>query len=401
MSIFHCAGDLLAHIDSWSSQDKGADLSSGCHLINSQGCGYAEKAYKVQEADAWEWKSLRLDDERHLRPFFDESLCWASSCEAYFSDLIHRPYPASYTIVTDLLLVRRWEDTSGKWVLLPPLFAAWADDTSMRIAALMQAALQIMPGSSFDVVSDKYMGVVGDRLATLGLTAELTDPAEWDYIYSSQELIALDSSKSMREKRRQASIFEKDNSPTVIPLSPGSWSESVLQRCRAVAEGWVKENGAKVGSEEGERCLRDHRFTLNLLEHFGKHPNMRGVLIEIKGQPVALALAELERGGKVLLSHVEKALLGTESEGRRGIYPFTRRAYLEQWRAEGYEFVNAEQDVGNPGLRTAKQRYRPVELRKKWLISELQKAGESHAACVEESTEGPSDVLMDSLPGMM
>lgn len=216
------------------------------------------------------------------------------------------------------------------------------------------------------------MGLVGDRLATLGLAAELTDPSEWDYIYSSQELIALDGSKSMREKRRQASIFEKHNSPTVIPLSPGSWSDSLLQRCLAVADGWVKENGAKVGSVEGERCLRDHRFTLSLLEHFAKHPNLRGVLIEIKGQPVALALVEVERGGRVLLSHVEKALLGAESEGRRGIYPFTRRAYLEQWSAEGYEFVNAEQDVGNPGLRTAKQRYRPVELRRKWCISERQ-----------------------------
>jgi len=234
----------------------------------------------------------------------------------------------------------------------------------------MHGALQRLPGSCFDVVSDKYLGLVGDRLATIGLMAELTDPAEWDYVYSSAELTALDSSKSMREKRRQASIFEKRYSPTVVPLSPDGWSESLLQRCRAVAEGWVKENGPKVGSEEGERCLRDHRFTMNLLDHFDRHANLRGILVEIKGQPVALAVAEVERGGQMLLSHVEKALLDAESDGRRGIYPFTRRAYLEQWSAEGFEFVNAEQDVGNPGLRAAKQRYRPLELRRKWLISE-------------------------------
>jgi len=122
-------------------------------------------------------------------------------------------------------------------------------------------------------------------------------------------------------------------------------------------------------SEEGERCLRDHAFTLNLLNNFDKHPGLRGVLIEVDGQPVALALVEVERGGRVLLSHVEKALLGTESDGRRGIYPYARQTYLQQWSSEGCEFVNAEQDVGNPGLRTAKQRYRPVELRRKWLIS--------------------------------
>jgi len=200
------------------------------------------------------------------------------------------------------------------------------------------------------------------------LNASLTDQAEWDYIYSTNTLVALDGSKSLKEKRRQAAIFEKAHQPTVVSLHPQQWSKSLLQRCLAVAENWLKENAAKVSSEEGERCLRDHAFTLNLLHNFEKHPGLRGVLVEIESKPVALALVEVEQGGRVLLSHVEKALLGTEADGRRGVYPYARQAYLKQWSSEGCEFLNAEQDVGNPGLRAAKQHYKPVELRRKWLI---------------------------------
>jgi len=337
----------------------------------------AEVEYQVDNckaAKAWNWKELTLEDEPHLRPYFTESLVWASSSEVYFTDLVHRSCPASYAIEEGLLLVRRWEDTKngcGKWLLLPPLFKALPNDFE-RVAAVMRVALELMPGSCFDVVSEKYLSLIHNHLSDLGLTAQPTDPAEWDYIYSSQELMSLDGSSSLKEKRRRARTFENRYAPKVIPLSPNSWSESLLDRCRTVAESWVMENGVKVGSaEEDSECLRDHRFTLSLLEHFVEHPNMRGTLIEVEGQPVALALVELEHGGRMLLSHVEKSLLKAvpDSAFARGIYPFNIRAYLQQWSVEGFDFVNRESDDGIPGLRESKNLYKPMEWRKKFIIS--------------------------------
>jgi len=68
----------------------------------------------------------------------------------------------------------------------------------------------------------------------------------------------------------------------------------------------------------------------------------------------------------MLLSHVEKSLLTKE---RRGIYPYTRRAYLDAFAGNAVEYVNAEQDIGDPGLRSAKKRYKPVEMRRKWILT--------------------------------
>merc|ERR1712032_84066 len=170
-------------------------------------------------------------------------------------------------------LVRRWEQTNdgcGRWLLLPPLFRALPDSIE-QLALVMQLVLKMMPGSCFDTVSERYLSLIQSHLTEVGLTSRATDPAEWDYIYSSQELIALNSSSSLKEKRRRARIFENRYSPKVIPFSPNTWSESLLDRCLMVAEGWVEENNVKVGSlDEDSDCLRDHRFTLSLLEHFDK-----------------------------------------------------------------------------------------------------------------------------------
>lgn len=272
------------------------------------------------------------------------------------------------------------------WLLLPPLFKALPGKIE-QIAMVMKMALQTLPGGCFDAVSEKYLSLIQSHLAQeqtnitsfadvptkVGLASKLSDPGEWDYIYSSQQLITLDGSSSLKEKRRRARTFASRYSPAVIPLSPENWSQSLLSRCLQVAEGWVEENDTKVGSRTGDSdCLRDHKFTLGLLKHFDMHPNMCGVLVEVKDQPVALALAELEPGGHTLLSHVEKALLRVvpESAFSRGIYPFVLQANVEQFQKVGYELVNRESDDGVPGLRESKNLYKPIEWRKKFMVLE-------------------------------
>lgn len=73
-----------------------------------------------------------------------------------------------------------------------------------------------------------------------------------------------------------------------------------------------------------ERALRDHRYTLRLLENFALHDGLRGTMLEIGVRgisgcgvetevfvPVSLCVQELvasEKHGGVINSHVEKSL---------------------------------------------------------------------------------------------
>jgi hypothetical protein len=329
--------------------------------------------------DDWKWTELTVEHEQLLRPFFDESIAWISSCDSYITDLVHRQSESTYTIVDNLLVIRRWEkkdNSCGNWALLPPLFRVHLDDprgrtkVSRKIAEVMQTALQRMPGSRFDAISDKYLSLILEHFDDWGLSANEADQGEWDYIYSCEELIALKSSSSLLEKRRRLRSFDKRYSPTVLPLAPECWSKSLLQKCIGVAEDWVEENSGKVGClGEDSECFQDHAFTLRLLQNFASHANMRGVLVEVEGKPVAMALVEINKQGRVILSHVEKALLKAVPDGVRGVYPFTLCAYLKQWGEGECDTVNREQDDGLPGLRTSKHLYKPAEWRKKWIVT--------------------------------
>jgi len=60
--------------------------------------------------------------------------------------------------------------------------------------------------------------------------------------------------------------------------------------------------------------------------------------------------------------HFEKAALKKEYTG---IYQYVNQAFTAVL-PEQYELINREQDLGDPGLRQAKESYRPVDFVKKY-----------------------------------
>lgn len=72
----------------------------------------------------------------------------------------------------------------------------------------------------------------------------------------------------------------------------------------------------------------------------------------------------------------------------RGLYPYARVDYLKRILSEAdsdasdsitYRYLNSQNDTGDDGLRTVKQRYRPIEWRKKWRLVGGVKSNESQA----------------------
>lgn len=60
--------------------------------------------------------------------------------------------------------------------------------------------------------------------------------------------------------------------------------------------------------------------------------------------------------------HIEKA-----NPNFHGVYPMiTRESSAQQW--QDVDFINREQDLGDPGLRRAKESYRPDHLVEKFEV---------------------------------
>jgi hypothetical protein len=89
---------------------------------------------------------------------------------------------------------------------------------------------------------------------------------------------------------------------------------------------------------------------------------MKGGAILINGKVEAFTLGEPLNGDTVVI-HIEKA-----NPAYEGLYTLINQAFLEkQW--SGYTYVNREQDLGEEGLRKAKESYFPHHMVNKYTIT--------------------------------
>ena len=95
----------------------------------------------------------------------------------------------------------------------------------------------------------------------------------------------------------------------------------------------------------------EYASILSMFKNF-KELDLIGGAIRVDGEIQAFAIAE-QLGPGIAVCHFEKALSGIQ-----GLGPL-----INQWFAlyglKDFTFINREQDLGIPGLRQAKQSYRP------------------------------------------
>ncbi|MDR1727127.1 MAG: phosphatidylglycerol lysyltransferase domain-containing protein [Acidobacteriota bacterium] len=88
--------------------------------------------------------------------------------------------------------------------------------------------------------------------------------------------------------------------------------------------------------------------------------NQQGVLVTVGGRPAAFAIFEATNATTVTV-HFERAL-----RSYKGLYQVVNQETARIVQAQGYEFINREEDVGDEGLRSAKMSYHPFELVSAW-----------------------------------
>ena len=87
-----------------------------------------------------------------------------------------------------------------------------------------------------------------------------------------------------------------------------------------------------------------------------------GGIFYVDEEPVAYTLGEEVAQGRMFVIHFEKAVLKKEYAG---IYQYVNQVFTAIL-PDKYELINREQDLGDPGLRQAKESYRPVGFVKKY-----------------------------------
>ena len=174
-----------------------------------------------------------------------------------------------------------------------------------------------------------------------------THDGDFDYVYES-ELLATLPGPSYHSKRNHISSFTRDHDWTFEPLCDENADEMV-----EVSRLWCAEKGACADAGlASERCairrLIRHRHALSV----------DGGLIRAGGKAVAFTLGS-PINDAVFDIHVEKAL-----SAYAGAYAVINREFAKT--LTDYRYLNRENDMGVPGLRRAKESYRPAILLKKY-----------------------------------
>jgi hypothetical protein len=185
---------------------------------------------------------------------------------------------------------------------------------------------------------------------TAGMVAEF-DRDQSDYVYLVKDLIKLEGRKYHR-KRNHIKQFKEKYSYQYIPLT-SEW----IQECLRLETEWCDLRHCEaVQGLANESIAIKETFT-----HFDQL-SVKGGVILIGGKVEAFTLGEpLNR--ETVVIHIEKANPAFE-----GLYPLINQAFLEkEWSK--YVYVNREQDLGEEGLRKAKESYFPHHMINKYMIT--------------------------------
>jgi len=220
------------------------------------------------------------------------------------------------------------------------------------VIACYQRLLQYLVGkTTFPKIVRVPEAVVGQIDWKLtGMKAAL-DRGQCDYVYLAQDLIELKGRKYHR-KRNHIKQFQEKYSFQYTPLTP-EW----IPQCLQLQTEWCDLRHC----EASPGLLNESSAIKEAFTHF-EELGVKGGAILINGKVEGFTLGDPLNLESVVI-HIEKA-----NPAYEGLYPTINQAFLEhQW--SGFTYVNREQDLGEEGLRKAKESYFPHHLVNKYNIA--------------------------------
>jgi hypothetical protein len=203
------------------------------------------------------------------------------------------------------------------------------------------------------------------------------DRAMANYVYRASGLADLRGSKYSKKRNllaQASSLYSwtvepltAERAPACLDLvepedepAPNGWTQPAPGTGGVPAQTLAAPTGTVLTREQ---MLREEVKALEFtLHHFGEL-GQEGVLVSVDGKPEAFSIWEpLTRDTAVI--HFERAL-----RSRKGLYQVINKATAEAIVARGFELVNREEDIDDPGLRQAKSSYHPLHLARAWTLT--------------------------------
>jgi hypothetical protein len=252
-------------------------------------------------------------------------------------------YNSEYAVVDHSLLIRFWIEDDKRPVYMCPVGEG---DFSSAIDLLEEDSLS--QGHPL-----RIMGVTpeGKRVIEQAFPEGfrfIPNRDYFDYIYMRDDLVTL-SGKKYQSKRNHVNKFNKQYRYEYLPITP-----DLVPKCLTLECKWYKDNRTDEDAEKLSHERRSLTFALQNAESL----ELMGGAICVAGQIVAFSFGA-PINDNTFGVHVEKGDISYD-----GVYSVMNREFASHIPSQ-YMYINREEDLGIPGLRQAKESYRPAVLLEK------------------------------------
>lgn len=292
-------------------------------------------------------------DKKELLESYLKRRCSLNS-EFSFTNLFmwRKSYDMRYVILDDMLCIMP-KHTGGPRSATFPIGFIDKDGNERDIKPVVEKLLayfeEIGEVPLMHLYDEKTVKILTDSFPGRFIITE--DRNSFDYVYNVDELIALPG-KRFHSKKNHVNKFKKLYPDyEYCKMTPDDRAE-----CLALFDEWRESKsleGAGLDEEREAVCeLLDNWTSLDII----------GGCIRVDGKMVAFSLGEPLLGDTAVI-HLEHA--DTSYEGSFAM--MNREFLLNEW--SDYKYVNREEDMGIPGMRQAKESYRPSFMVKKYVAT--------------------------------
>lgn len=179
------------------------------------------------------------------------------------------------------------------------------------------------------------------------------DRDQADYVYRREDLAFLRGRRYHKRRNRLVKFLKEE---------AGAWRYEALapehlSECLRLADGWceIRCSAERPSTFQETDAVKDalvHRDALGL----------RGGVVLVEGRVRAFCLGE-ELNPETFVVHFEKT-----DPSQEGLAQLINREFCRESLSR-YAYVNREQDLGDPGLRQAKEAYHPLFLAEKYRVA--------------------------------
>lgn len=237
----------------------------------------------------------------------------------------------------------------GQDYFLPPLVTAEASFAAVvnRIAETTTTA-----GERFVMLGASEAMAAEIETAFPGKYAAEAKRDRYDYLYQAADLKNL-AGRRYHAKRNYVNRFRSETPDWQYE----TLTAKLAQECLQVAEAWCESRNCDSDSD----LAHEYDAISEAFMHFDELDCFGGA-IRIVGKVEAFTLGEMLNADMAVV-HVEKA-----DAAITGLFPMINQEFCRRLSPE-VEYVNREEDMGNEGLRKAKESYYPIRLIEKYELT--------------------------------